>query len=78
MEALKKDLIEVMTTSQEWWPADWGHYTRSGSHRAARAWLEKQLRQRQGSRYHHQRHRVSMDTHAYQVGQQLFGAFVQI
>ncbi len=26
MEALKKDLIEVMTTSQEWWPADWGHY----------------------------------------------------
>ena len=26
MEELKKDLIEVMTTSKEWWPADWGHY----------------------------------------------------
>jgi catalase-peroxidase len=26
VEALKKDLIKVMTTSQEWWPADYGHY----------------------------------------------------
>ncbi|HEY0685513.1 MAG TPA: catalase/peroxidase HPI [Steroidobacter sp.] len=26
VEALKKDLIEVMTTSQPWWPADYGHY----------------------------------------------------
>ncbi|MBV9494071.1 MAG: catalase/peroxidase HPI [Acidobacteria bacterium] len=26
VEALKKDLIDVMTTSQEWWPADYGHY----------------------------------------------------
>ena len=26
VEALKRDLIEVMTTSQEWWPADYGHY----------------------------------------------------
>jgi catalase-peroxidase len=24
--ALKKDLIKLMTDSQEWWPADWGHY----------------------------------------------------
>ncbi|HLP17286.1 MAG TPA: peroxidase family protein, partial [Bacteroidota bacterium] len=24
--ALKKDLFTLMTTSQEWWPADWGHY----------------------------------------------------
>ncbi|HEX7490776.1 MAG TPA: catalase/peroxidase HPI [Candidatus Limnocylindrales bacterium] len=24
--ALKRDLIEVMTTSQDWWPADFGHY----------------------------------------------------
>ena len=24
--ALKDDLIELMTTSQEWWPADYGHY----------------------------------------------------
>jgi catalase-peroxidase len=26
VEALKRDVIEVMTTSQEWWPADFGHY----------------------------------------------------
>ena len=26
VEALKRDLIEVMTTSQAWWPADYGHY----------------------------------------------------
>ncbi len=24
--ALKKDLYALMTDSQEWWPADWGHY----------------------------------------------------
>jgi catalase-peroxidase len=24
--ALKKDLVQLMTTSQEWWPADYGHY----------------------------------------------------
>ncbi|ENL1285668.1 catalase/peroxidase HPI [Vibrio parahaemolyticus] len=24
--ALKQDLIALMTDSQEWWPADWGHY----------------------------------------------------
>ncbi|MBP6500801.1 MAG: catalase/peroxidase HPI, partial [Thauera sp.] len=24
--ALKKDMTELMTNSQEWWPADWGHY----------------------------------------------------
>ena len=24
--ALKKDLKDLMTSSQEWWPADWGHY----------------------------------------------------
>ena len=24
--ALKKDLHQLMTDSQEWWPADWGHY----------------------------------------------------
>lgn len=24
--ALKKDLHELMTDSQDWWPADWGHY----------------------------------------------------
>ncbi len=26
LEALKSDLISVMTTSQDWWPADYGHY----------------------------------------------------
>ena len=26
VEALKQDLFELMTTSQEWWPADFGHY----------------------------------------------------
>ena len=26
VEALKQDLFEVMTTSQDWWPADYGHY----------------------------------------------------
>ncbi|MBI2701224.1 MAG: catalase/peroxidase HPI [Mycobacterium sp.] len=25
-EALKADLVSVMTTSQDWWPADYGHY----------------------------------------------------
>jgi catalase-peroxidase len=25
-KALKKDLYAVMTDSQDWWPADWGHY----------------------------------------------------
>jgi len=26
LEALKKDIEVVLTTSQDWWPADWGHY----------------------------------------------------
>ena len=26
VEALKKDLRALMTDSQAWWPADWGHY----------------------------------------------------
>jgi catalase-peroxidase len=26
VEALKRDLVQLMTTSQEWWPADYGHY----------------------------------------------------
>jgi catalase-peroxidase len=25
-KALKKDLCALMTDSQDWWPADWGHY----------------------------------------------------
>ena len=25
-EALRKDMHALMTDSQEWWPADWGHY----------------------------------------------------
>ena len=26
LEALKKDLADLMTDSQDWWPADYGHY----------------------------------------------------
>jgi catalase-peroxidase len=26
VEALKQDIFKVMTTSQDWWPADYGHY----------------------------------------------------
>ncbi|MDO9069270.1 MAG: peroxidase family protein, partial [Deltaproteobacteria bacterium] len=26
LAALKQDLHKLMTDSQEWWPADWGHY----------------------------------------------------
>jgi catalase-peroxidase len=26
VEALKRDVIQAMTTSQDWWPADYGHY----------------------------------------------------
>jgi catalase-peroxidase len=25
-EAVKADIVSVMRTSQDWWPADWGHY----------------------------------------------------
>ena len=26
LAALKKDIKDLMTTSQDWWPADYGHY----------------------------------------------------
>jgi len=26
VDALRRDLIELMTTSQDWWPSDYGHY----------------------------------------------------
>ncbi|MGH3529535.1 MAG: peroxidase family protein, partial [Pseudonocardiaceae bacterium] len=26
LDALKRDIFEVMRTSQDWWPADYGHY----------------------------------------------------
>ncbi|MDH7600489.1 MAG: hypothetical protein QHH07_12800, partial [Sedimentisphaerales bacterium] len=26
LEAVKKDLRDLMTSSQDWWPADFGHY----------------------------------------------------
>ena len=26
LDAVKRDIEQVMTTSQDWWPADWGHY----------------------------------------------------
>ncbi len=26
VDAIKRDLVELMTSSQDWWPADYGHY----------------------------------------------------
>ncbi|MEV6850134.1 catalase-peroxidase, partial [Actinoplanes sp. NPDC051411] len=26
VDALRRDLVTLMTDSQSWWPADWGHY----------------------------------------------------
>lgn len=26
LRAVKKDIFDLMTTSQDWWPADYGHY----------------------------------------------------
>jgi catalase-peroxidase len=26
LKAVKRDIVELMTTSQDWWPADYGHY----------------------------------------------------
>jgi len=26
LDVLKKDICDLMTTSQDWWPADYGHY----------------------------------------------------
>ena len=26
LDEVKRDIVEVMTTSQDWWPADYGHY----------------------------------------------------
>jgi len=26
LDAVRADLVELMNTSQDWWPADWGHY----------------------------------------------------
>ena len=26
LNAVKKDIVDLMTTSQDWWPADYGHY----------------------------------------------------
>ncbi|WP_207914513.1 catalase/peroxidase HPI [Micromonospora sp. KC213] len=26
LDAVKRDIVQVLTTSQEWWPADYGHY----------------------------------------------------
>jgi catalase-peroxidase len=26
LNAVKKDIFDLMTTSQDWWPADYGHY----------------------------------------------------
>ena len=37
LDTLKRDVIEVMTTSQDWWPADFGHYGGPFIHIAAPA-----------------------------------------
>ncbi len=29
LDEVKKDLAALMTESQDWWPADYGHYGRS-------------------------------------------------
>ena len=26
LAAVKQDIVDLMTTSQDWWPADYGHY----------------------------------------------------
>jgi len=26
LDAIKKDIFDLMTTSQDWWPSDYGHY----------------------------------------------------
>jgi catalase-peroxidase len=26
LQAVKKDIVDLITTSQDWWPADYGHY----------------------------------------------------
>ena len=53
LEVLKKDIAEVMTTSQDWWPADWGNYGplfirmawhSAGTYRVVRRERRRQLR----------------------------------
>ena len=55
LKALKKDLQDLMTRSQDWWPADWGHYAPDDPHglaqrrhvsRRRRAWRRRQRSQR--------------------------------
>ena len=26
LDVLQSEVVDLMTTSQDWWPADWGHY----------------------------------------------------
>ena len=36
LDAVIKDLHALMTTSQDWWPADYGHYGRSEERRVGK------------------------------------------
>jgi catalase (peroxidase I) len=60
IEVLKRDILEVMTTSQDWWPADYGHW-RSLTSRAPAARTavgsqgtrpRRRMRRGRGSRTH--------------------------
>ena len=48
VDTLKKDIEEAMTISQDWWPADYGHYGRlsirmtwhgAGTYRISDGWV---------------------------------------
>ncbi len=56
LKALKKDIEKVLTTSQDWWPADWGHY---GGLMIRMAWHSA------GTYRVHDRHRHRRDHHAH-------------